>query len=160
MFAGGFGFQRLAEGISTLRFISMRASSSSSRGMTFNQPSADTARTLNNITGALIKIGASAIMLGFVAIVVASVFCIMSPSPLMALGIPEVCVAGTAGILLAIYEIIPTLQESFLGFGVAMFGSIGGNVADAIRDDLQRDYNVMIDDRYASCCSYETNSTH
>lgn len=132
VFAGGFGFQRLAEGISTLRFISARASSSSTRGMTFNQSSADTARTLNNITGALIKIGAIAIILGFVAIVVASVFCIMSPSPLMALGITEVCVAGTAAILLAIYEIVPTLQDGFLGFGVAMFGSIGGNVADAI----------------------------
>lgn len=141
VFGGGFGLQRMAEGLMEVRAISARASRGN-RGMDFSASSINTMKTLNNITSILVKVGAIAMMLGMVAIIVAAVFCILSPAPLMALGITEVSLAALATILLLIFEWIPVLQNdpfgSSLTFNLMGLNWFSSDVGDALLGLLVR----------------------
>lgn len=138
VYSGGFGVMRISEFITEITLISSRVSAESrmekARRGEFVPPSRATIETyqmLGNVISVLVKIGAIAMMLGILAIVVASVFALISPHPLMALGITTVCLAATAGILMSIYELVPAIQGSGDGMAAGLIGisSLGNSVS-------------------------------
>jgi len=139
VFGGGYALQSAADVIASLRSVSQiaeaKAAIAKSKARlesirngtgTFNNDSrpfsnaasrAKTSRTISDLLNGMKTFGAIALMLGITAVVVAAVFSMLSPQPLMALGIAEICVSAIAMSLLLIFNVLPSLgHRSAFGY--------------------------------------------